>query len=258
MAREPVSAALVTGATSGIGKALALELARRGHPLTLVARDRGRLESVAAEARLLGSAEVRLLAANLLDQRDLERIAEAARECDLLVNAAGMGASRPFPDADLATELAQLDLNVRAPLVLAHAAAEAMVSRGSGRILNVGSTAAIWSRGTYAGGKSWMHAATRGLDGTCRPRGVTATLLIPGFTRTEFHERSDTATDGVAGWMWLTPDQVAREGVDALLAGRPECIPGRRYRVLTAVATRLGPASRARLLSSVAKLRPVD
>jgi short-subunit dehydrogenase len=259
VAGEPVGQrALVTGATSGIGLAIALELARRGCCLTLVARDADRLSTTAAQARRVGSPASDVLVADLLESSDLDRVAAVAGEYDIVVNAAGMGTTYPFPDQDLATELAQLDLNVRAVLVISHAAARAMAERGAGRILNVGSTAAIWSRGSYAGSKAWVHAVTRGLDARYRPRGVTATLLVPGFTRTRFHARSATATDGVARWLWLTPERVAAEGVAATLAGRGECVPGRRYRLLTGVAQRLRPGARGRLLAAVARLRPAD
>lgn len=248
--------ALVTGATSGIGRELALELARRGNSLVLVARDAGRLDEVAAQARALGAPDARTLTADLLDPDDLGRVAAATSTVDVLVNAAGMGAKRAFPDAELADELAQIDLNIRALLVLCHAAARSMRTRGHGRILNVGSTAGIWSRGTYAGSKSWVDAATRGLAAACAPHGVSVTLLVPGFTRTEFHARSATATRGVPSWLWLDAARVARDGIDALHAGRQTCVPGRRYKALVAIASRLGPSGRQRLLSSLATLRP--
>jgi uncharacterized protein len=250
--------ALVTGATSGIGRALALELARRGHRLRLVARDASRLAAVADEVRTAGAPAVDVLAADLGQPGGLDLVAAALADVDVLVNAAGQGADRSFPDAGLAVELAQLDLNVRAVLVLSHEAARVMAERGGGRILNVGSTAAVWSQGTYAAGKAWVHVATAGLTTAGAPRGVGVTLLVPGFTRTEFHRRSATDATGVAGWLWLTPERVARDGVDALLAGKAMCVPGRRYRALVAVARHLTPGGRRRLLSRIAPLAPAE
>jgi len=251
-------AAMVTGATSGIGRALALELARRGFPLLLVARDGDRLRAVAAGAEAAGSPEVAIQPADLTDKNGLHVVSERIADIDFLVNAAGCGTTRTFPDEDLAAELAMLDLNVRSVLVLSHAAARSMAERGHGRILNVGSTAAVWSQGTYAGGKAWVHTTTAGMVSACADRGVTVTLLVPGFTRTEFHQRSATATSGVRRWLWLAPEQVAREGVDAMLAGQTKCIPSRRYRVLVRIATSLSPGNRRRLLSHLASLKPVD
>lgn len=250
--------ALVTGATSGIGRELALELARHGWSLVLVARDRERLEETAVVSRNSGSPDVRVLAADLAEPAGLDRLLNEVTEIDALVNAAGMGNAYGFPDAPLTEELRQLDLNVRSTLVLAHTAARAMRTRGRGHILNVGSTAGIWSQGTYAGSKAWVHAASYGLAAACRPHGVSVTVLIPGFTRTEFHERSGTLTSGVPEWLWLDARQVAQEGVAAMLRGDLSCVPGRQYRVLTAIATRLGPVCRRRMLSRLARLRPKD
>ncbi|MGC5617545.1 SDR family NAD(P)-dependent oxidoreductase [Georgenia sp. Z1491] len=248
--------ALVTGATSGIGAAIAEVLARRGVPLVLVARSADRLRAAADRARTLGSPDVRPERADLLDGADLARVAALATQAEILVNAAGMGTAMPFPAGELADEQAMLDLNVRSLLTLSHAAAGGMRRRGSGRILNVGSTAAIWSAGTYAGSKAWVHATTAGLRSGLADDGVSVTLLVPGFTRSEFHARSATDASGVASWMWLTPEQVACAGVEAMLAGRAECVPGRRYRALVWIARRSSTGVQRRLLRAFAPLRP--
>jgi len=230
--------ALVTGATSGIGRAFARELHRRGWRLVLVARDRARLDAVAAE---LGGAEV--LVADLATSAGRARVIARLGSVDLLVNAAGCGTTHRFPDEELAAERAMLDLNVTATLLLSHAAARRRVG-----IVNVASTAAIWSTGTYAASKAWVLAATRGLADAVRPAGVSATVVVPGFTRTEFHARSGTDAGGVRAWLWLTPGQVACEGLDAWAAGRTVCVPGRAYRVILPLARALPDGPRSRLL----------
>ncbi|MFC7495991.1 MULTISPECIES: SDR family NAD(P)-dependent oxidoreductase [unclassified Nocardioides] len=243
-----MSVALVTGATSGIGRAFADELHRRGWDLVLVARDGERLAQVAAE---LGGAEV--LVADLATPAGCASVVARLGSLDLLVNAAGCGTRHRFPDEDLAAERTMLDLNVTATLLLSHAAARAQVG-----VVNVASTAAVWSTGTYAASKAWVLAATRGLADAVRPAGVRVTAVVPGFTRTEFHARSGTDAGGVRPWLWLTAEQVAREGLDAWEAGRTVCVPGRAYRVLVPLARALGDRPRARLLRALGPLRPAQ
>lgn len=237
--------AIVTGATSGIGRAFAQELRDRGWDLVLVARDAARLEQVAGA---LGGAEV--LPADLATTAGCDALVARLDSVQLLVNAAGCGTTHRFPEEDLEVERRMLDLNVRSTLLLSHAAASRRVG-----VVNVASTAAIWSTGTYAASKAWVLAATRGLADAVRPEGVAVTVVVPGFTRTEFHERSATDASGVRPWLWLSAGQVAREGLDAWEAGRTTCVPGRVYRVLVPVAQALPDRPRTRLLRTLAPLR---
>lgn len=242
-----MSVALVTGATSGIGRAFADELRRRGWALVLVARDGERLAATAAE---LGA---ETLVADLSTPDGCDAVVARLDGVDLLVNAAGCGTTHRFPDEDLAVERTMLDLNVTATLLLSHAAARRQVG-----VVNIASTAAVWSTGTYAASKAWVLAATRGLADAVRPAGVRVTAVVPGFTRTEFHARSGTDAGGVRPWLWLTPEQVAREGLDAWEAGRTVCVPGRAYRVLVPVARALPDGPRSRLLRLLGPLKPAQ
>jgi short-subunit dehydrogenase len=242
-----VSVALVTGATSGIGRAFADELRRRGWDLVLVARDGERLAATAAE---LGA---ELLVADLSTLAGCDSVVARLARVDLLVNAAGCGTTHRFPDEDLAVERTMLDLNVTATLLLSHAAARREVG-----VVNIASTAAFWSTGTYAASKAWVLVATRGLADAVRPAGVRVTAVVPGFTRTEFHARSGTDAGGVRPWLWLTPEQVAREGLDAWEAGCSVYVPGRAYRVLVPLARALPDGPRSRLLRLLAPLKPVQ
>ena len=251
--------ALVTGASSGIGRALTVELARRGWAVTAVARDAERLQALVAELSTPHQGAHVIVAADLATADGgalvAERLRSVVEPIDLLVTAAGVGTTAPFPRAPLAEEELMLALNVTSVLQLTHAAAAVMSGRGSGAIINVSSTAAYWSAGTYAAAKSWVLAATLGLRAQVSASGVRVMALVPGFTRTEFHARSRTDATGVRPWLWLAASQVATEALDALDRDRAICIPGRRYRALVEVVRHLPPRGRAAVLRRLAPLR---
>ena len=250
--------AVVTGASSGIGRAFAVELARRGWRVVVVARDEGRLAALARE--LNGEHEV--LAADLATAAGCDavarRIDDDERPVTLFVHAAGIGTAQSFPRAPLDAEETQLALNVTSTLRLAHAAAHSMERRGRGAIMTIASTAAVWSTGTYAASKGWVVAATEGLAQSLAATPVRVVCVVPGFTRTEFHARSRVDNSGVRSFMWLTPQRVVDEALAALDEGRTICIPSRRYRVLVTVARLLPPRGRRALLRRLATLRPAD
>lgn len=247
----------MTGATSGIGRAFAVDLAGRGHRLVLVARDERRLRRTIEE---LPGGPHEMIAADLTTPGGCEEVARRIEADDravtLLINAAGMGTSGAFPEVELAAEAAQLELNVTACLRLSWTGARAMRRRGRGAIINIASTAAIWSVGTYAASKAWVITATQGLAASLAGGPVHVLCVIPGFTRTEFHLRSGVDNSGVRSWLWLTPETVAGEALQALADGRDTCIPGRQYRVLLPIVSRLPLDVRRALLRRLAPLRP--
>ena len=234
--------ALVTGATAGLGAEFARQLAARGHDLVLVARDVARLEST---KDALSSVAVEALPADLLTDEGCATVAErlGRGDIDLLVNNAGIGTYKPFGEAELEREEAQLDLNVRAVLRLSHAAVRAMKDRGSGRIINVSSVAGFVPRGgnaTYSASKAWVTMFSEALGVQLAGTGVTVTAVCPGFTHTEFHERANADMSHVPDRMWLDAKDVVREGLDDAFAGKPISVPSRRYKALVG-ATRALP-----------------
>ena len=250
-----MTTALVTGASSGIGAAFARALRDRGARVVLVGRAEARLVDVLGPE----SGAVELLAADLSTPAGLARVAgrlaAADRPVDLLVHAAGCTTSRPFGVETLAAEQAQVRLNVSATLDVLHAAVRAMSARGGGAVVTVGSTAALWSLGSYAASKSWQANLTRAIAERAGETGVRALLLVPGFTRTELHVRAGVDASRVPRWMWLDPDTVAAEGLRALDAGRRVWVPTRRYRLLTTAVRILPVRRRVRLLRRLAPLQ---
>jgi uncharacterized protein len=229
--------ALVTGATSGIGRALAAALARRGLDLVLVARDEDRLATGADELATRYGVEVERLPADLTaaDQRAAveARLADAGRPVDLLVNNAGYGTVGAFWTAPLAGEQGQADLHVVATLRLTHAVLPGMVERRRGAVVNVASVAGLVpgaSGPTYGATKAFQVFFSEALAPSVRPYGVTVMALCPGFTRTEFHRRGRMDVTRLPSFAWLDADDVAEEALRDLGRGKVVSIPSRRYR----------------------------
>jgi uncharacterized protein len=227
-------AALVTGATAGIGLSFARQLAADGHDLILVARDVERLGRVAAELRTVHSNGVEVLPADLVTAEGVgaveERLQDPNRPVDLLVNNAGFTLRRPFLANDVADEGAMLDVLVGAVLRLTHAALPGMVERGRGAVVNVSSIAGWVPRGTYGAAKAWVTSFTQGLDAQLEGTGVRAMVLVPGFVRTEFHDRARIDMSALPSFMWLDADDLVRAGLRDLRRGKTVSVPGAIYR----------------------------
>lgn len=234
-----MSTALVTGATSGIGLSFAHQLAERGHDIVLVARDRVRLENVSDELRAKYDVGTEILVADLSDRADTgkvaERLADQARPVDLLVNNAGYALKKRFLDNDISEEEAVFDVLGRAVLVLSHAAARAMRERGHGAIVNVSSVAGQITSGTYSAVKSFVTVFTEGLASELAGTGVTATALLPGFTRTEFHQRARLNMSRLPTFLWLDPHRLVSDCLDDVSRGRVVSVPGAQYKAIVAL-----------------------
>ena len=174
--------ALVTGATSGIGRAAANQLAREGAEVIVHGRDPQRGEQVVAEiVRALGQA--RFVAADLSDPTEVRRLADEAGEVDVLVNNAGFSWFGPTANLDVATYDALFDSNVRAPYFLVAALAPRMAANGGGSISNIASMVAgigIAGAAAYGGTKATLAAMTRSWAAEFSPRGVRVNAVAPG------------------------------------------------------------------------------
>lgn len=243
--------ALITGASAGLGLEFAWQLATARHDVVLVARDAERLERLAGQLHAAAGVRAEVLPADLSDRDQVERVADRLRDPDrpvgLLVNNAGIGLKGRFLQTDVATEEAALDLMVRAVLVLSHAAANAMIPRGRGAILNVSSMAALLASGPYSAHKAWVRTFTEGLAVELQGTGVTATVLQPGFVHTEFHERGHIDTTALPDVAWLNSDAVVAAALADVRRGVVISTPSLRYR-LAAGVVRAMPRSAVRAL----------
>ncbi|RJK94289.1 SDR family NAD(P)-dependent oxidoreductase [Vallicoccus soli] len=226
--------ALVTGASAGLGAELARQLAAQGTGLVLVARDRGRLDALAADLRSRHAVAVEVLPADLVDPDGLaaveSRLRDAGEPVDLLVNNAGLGVREGFVEGDLRDHERLLDLNVRAVLRLSGAAVPDMRARRRGTVLNVSSVAGWLPFGTYGASKAWVTTFTEGLAAELRGSGVTATALCPGYVVTEFHDRMGVRRSGPP-FLWLRAEDVAAGGLADAARGRVVSVPTLRYKV---------------------------
>ena len=229
-------AALVTGATSGIGNAFARRFAAEGYGLVLVSRDVGRLDAVAAALHERYGVDVEVLPADLSDRKQIERVADRlrdnARPIDFLVNNAGFTTQKPFPTGDLSEEERMLDVLVRAVLVLTASAVPGMVARGRGNIVTVSSVAGFLPTGTYSAAKSWATSFTASLADKLAGTGVIATAMCPGFVRTEFHRRAKMDMSALPGWLWLSADDVVDGCISDVRRGRSISVPSYRYKMI--------------------------
>lgn len=252
--------ALVTGATSGLGLEFAWQLAAARHDVVLLARREGLLRDAAREIHDVAGVRTEILVADLAAQegRDLatarlraehptgevvgERLTGIDRPAPvgLLVNNAGFGMGQQILGGNLDHELAGLDVMVRSVLELSHVAANAMVARERGAILNVSSATALTAMGTYAAHKMWVRTFTESLASELRGTGVSATSLHPGLVRTGFHDASGQDAAAYPGFAFLRADEVVAAALEGVRRGEVLVTPSLMYKAVNA-GLRLAP-----------------
>lgn len=275
--------ALVTGASSGIGRAIALVLGRDVSTLVLVARRRDRLDALAKEllaaqpslAVLVREVDLTDRAATAAMIDELERSGVAV---DVLVNNAGFGDRGLLNERPWSKLEALLELNVVSATYLIHRLLPGMIERGSGGILNVGSIAGIVSKpgsAVYGASKSYLNSLSEALHSELSSAGVVVTALLPGPVPTEFGDMAmkadaapvtqsaaapvgDSRRDPikVPALMKVTAEACAEQGVRALTRGQARVVPGGAVKAMAAVMDNLPrPLMRAMLAGAAKKMR---
>ena len=246
--------ALVTGASSGIGKEIALLLAERGYHLVLVARREKELLDLVAQCDYGATVIAQDLGTPGAAGRLFDTVRQKELEIEVLVNNAGFGRAQEHVGIDVATLESMNHLNITTLSSLCRLFGEEMKKRGHGSILNVGSTAAylaIPQMANYAASKAFVASFTRAFRYEMAPYGVQVSLLNPGATMTEFGVRAGDGFDFLKNKPGLmTAQDVARAGIEALFADVGEVVPGSLNKAMR-IALRFAPTSIVTRLASV-------
>jgi short-subunit dehydrogenase len=231
--------ALITGASVGIGYELAKVFAKNGHDLVLVARNQEQLERVAAECRLLGGIDARVLVKDLAvpsaPQEIFDAMKESGTRIDVLVNNAGFGNHGEFGQIDLEADLKLLQVNIVALTALMKLFLREMLARGSGRILNVASVASFQPGpllATYYASKAYVLHLSEAVATEIAGRGVTVTALCPGPTQSEFGKRAGIQGERPFRVRPMAAGPVAQAGFDGLMRGKRIVIPGLANKIM--------------------------
>lgn len=234
---SPRPRALITGASSGLGRGYARTLAAEGYDLVLVARNEARLSELADQLQTTQNIRAEVAVADLSDRDGIDSVVEiiATQPIDVLINNAGFGLRGTLLDTDIAELDEQDRVLTGAVRELSLASAKRMQSRVRGGIVNVSSLAAVTTMGQYAASKASTLIFTEALAGELRDSPVTVTAVLPGFIRTEFHSRLGVERPG-PGLIWLSVDQVVRESLRDARAGKVVSVPGWGYRLAALVA----------------------
>jgi hypothetical protein len=226
--------ALITGASSGIGLELARIFARESYRVVLVARNEKRLLEIAQE---LGPAEAQVIAMDLSLPGAAEEIHGKIPTVDVLVNNAGFGVFGKFVEKGLAEELNMMQLNMTALVILTRLYLPSMIAAGSGKIMNVASTAAFQPgplMAIYFATKAFVLSFSEAIANELEGTGVTVTALCPGPTTSDFQARAQMQNSGlVKGKKMMDARTVAEAGYHALMAGKTIEIPGLANKLLT-------------------------
>src|SRR6266576_1003000 len=233
--------AIITGASSGIGRALAIEFAGNGFNVALVARNETALGDVAAECARRSGAETEIIAADLSDMDALEalarRLISRKRAYEVLVNNAGFGIHGDFSSTDIEQNIQLVNVQLAAALKLTRAVLPSMIERRSGPILNVASVysfSPVPFQSVYAACKAFLLSFSSALQNELKGTGVTVTAFCPGGTQTEFRSRAGIGQKHTSSGM--TAEAAARIAYLETLRGKHIVVPGFVNRVFVFLA----------------------
>jgi short-subunit dehydrogenase len=250
--------ALITGGSGGIGLELAKVLARHGHDVVLVARNRDTLEAAAGQIEGKYDVSAHVFAADLRRREAPENLFDFLRneniEIDILVNNAGFGLGGEFAETELQRELEMIQVNIAALTHLSKLFLPSMIKRRAGRVLNLASTAAFVPgplMAVYYATKAYVLSFSQALAEELRATGITVTALCPGPTETDFAATAQVGESRLFNAFGVADAaQVAEYGFNAMMSGKRVAIPGMRNKIV-AQANRLVPRA---LTTRIARL----
>lgn len=254
---------LITGASSGIGAALAERFAARGDALVLSARRSDRLEGLAEELRRRHGVNATVIPCDLADPEGADLLLEALAQHNLhvatLVNNAGFGLRGDFTDSPWPEAAAMLQLMVTAPARLCHGLLPAMQGAGAGTIVNVASLAGLIpglpGSTLYSASKAFLIRFSQSLAAENRSNGLRVLAVCPGYVHTEFHAvlGVEERMQRLPGLFWMEADDLAARVLAALEGRRPLLVPGGLNRSIAALARLLPDATAGRLSATFSR-----
>ncbi len=249
-----MTTALITGASAGLGVEYAKLFAADKHDLILVARRKDRLDALAKELSAAHGVKIQVISADLQDPGATDAIVKAVgtTEVDFLVNNAGFGSAGVFIELPIDKELGQVQVNIATLVGLTHAFLPAMVKRGRGRVLNIGSTAGFQPgpyMATYYATKAFVNSFTEALWFELKETGVTATVSCPGATATEFSQVAGNDKSKLFALGAMTAAEVALSGYRAMHAGKPMVVHGLKNK-FSAVSVGFSPRGLVRSIAA--------
>jgi short-subunit dehydrogenase len=251
--------ALITGASTGIGRELATVFAANHFKVAMVARDGQRLTEVAAELRSKFGIETKVVPCDLSQAGAVAEIFSTLRETPIyaLVNNAGFGSYGSFTNTALDLQSDMMQVNMVALVQLTHLFSQPMLARRRGRILNVASTAAFQPGpmvNVYYATKAFVYSFSYALADELKETGVTVTALCPGLTRTAFQHRARMRQS--RRWPMMSAREVAEAGYRGLMRGKRVVVPGAMNRIASFFAKRLPPRVTAAIVRKIHQPQP--
>jgi uncharacterized protein len=234
--------AIVTGATSGIGRAYACYFAAQGYNLLITGRRKALISQLAWQLETNYGISAETVIADLTKKNHLNRLLRTISlrdNAEVLINNAGYGLDSSFSSDELSHQMDMMKVHINAPLMLIHAVLPVMIRNKSGIIINVSSLAASMptaKNGMYTGTKSFIRNFTESLHMDVSGHGIKVQCLCPGFTYSDFH-RNSQLNEHVRPIFWMKPSQVVDYSIYCLKKGQVICIPGFLYRVVNRVTT---------------------
>ncbi len=240
---KPNQYALITGATSGIGYELAKLLAEDGYNLVITSRDENIAEEKAQEFEQAYGVEVTTIVTDLFESDAASKLYDEIKSkgitIDVLVNDAGQGQYGEFADTDIKREIAIIQLNIISLVTLTKLFLKDMLSRGEGKILNLGSIAGKIPgpyQAVYHGTKAFVNSFTEAVRSEVKDSGVTLTVLLPGATDTDFFNKADMlGAKNVQDSKLDDPAKVAKDGYEALMKGDDKVTSGFKNKMQVAM-----------------------
>jgi uncharacterized protein len=263
---KPNRIALITGASSGIGKEFARRFAQSGYDLIITGRRKDMLTLLANQLEKGFGVSVTIITAELSDEKDINTLIQVIANNDnisVLVNNAGFGSGREFCKCDLACHMQMLQVHVITTLKLVHAVLPQMIRKRSGTIINVSSLAAFMpapGSSIYSATKLFLKSFTESLHMEVSQYGIRIQCLCPGFTSTDFHKRRSAGNAPGPGRLihWMNPETVVRKCLESLEKGKIVYVPGLTNRLLFRIVPLIPRFLYYNLMMKIAKNKNED